>query len=178
MKNFQSHDFTCLKELIGKSLKDIFYQPVAGILAYVDMFVVNFGHEEIEMSFHVFSFYRVISNNNILLTSSDCFFDKNFERLTQKKEDRARNNLYKGTLLSSNIERVKKLLKNAKVSNAYSTNVGDVIIEFDNSVTMEIFIDAVCDQECYRLINYTENSSQHHIVEYKDGKLFYDIHSD
>ena len=173
MKKFQSHDFDCLKELIGKSVSDIFYQPVADILAYTDMFVVNFG-QEIEISFHIFSFYRVISNTNILLTASDCFFDNNFERLTPEEVDDKRNNLYKGTLLQSNIERVKNILKGAKVSNAYSTDIGDIIVEFDNSVTMEVIIDALCSQECYRLIIYTENPSQHNVVECKNGQIFYD----
>lgn len=177
MNRFQSRDFTCLKELIGKSVNDIFYQPVADILAYVDMFVVNFGHET-EISFHIFSFFRVISNNDILLTTSDCFFDKNFERLTPEETDYERDNLYKGTLLHSNIKHVKSILKGARVSNAYATDVGDVIIEFDNSVIMEISIDALCNQECYRLITYSENSSQHNIVECKNGKIFYCVVSD
>ena len=62
MKKFQPSDLDCLQKLVGKSVSDIFYQPVADILAYVDMFVVNFG-DEIEISFHIFSFFRVISNN-------------------------------------------------------------------------------------------------------------------
>ena len=177
MKKFQAQDLTCLKELMGKSVKDIFYQPVADLLAYVDMFVVNFGHKP-DVSLHVFSFFRVLNNNNILLTTSDCFFDENFERLTPEKEEYARQNCYNGTLLRVNIERVKNILKDAKVINAYSTNIGDVFIEFDNSVTMEISIDALCNQECYRLITYTGNSSQHNIVECKNGRFFYNIISD
>ena len=174
MKKFQSSDFTCLKELIGKTVSDIFYQPVADILAYVDMFVVNFGCKP-EISFHIFSFFRIIDKNSILLTTTDCFFDKNFERLTSEQECNERNNLYKGTLLYLNIERVKSILKDAKVINAYSNDIGDVFVEFDNSIVMEIMIDALCNQECYRLITYNKKSSQHNIVECKNGQIFYDI---
>ena len=94
--------------------------------------------------------------------------------MTPEEVDDKRNNLYKGTLLQSNIERVKNILKGAKVSNAYSTDIGDIIVEFDNSVTMEVIIDALCSQECYRLIIYTENPSQHNVVECKNGQIFYD----
>ena len=175
MKKFQSCDFLCLKELVGKSFNDIFYQPVADILAYVDMFVVNFGEEKIEASFHVFSLFRVTYNGNILLTCNDSLFDSALERLTTEKEDNARSHLYKGTLLHSNIKRVKNILKGAKVSNAYSNDIGDVIIEFDNSVKMEIIIDALCNQECYRLITYTESASTHYVVECKKKEIIYSI---
>lgn len=178
MKRFESRDFLCIKKLIGKPIKDILYQPVADVLACVDMFVINFGYEEIEMSFHVFSFLRVIDKNNILMTTSDCFFDNDFERLSSQREEYERNNLYKGTLLYSNIERVKGILKDAKVSKAYSTDIGDVIIEFDNSVIMEIRIDALCDQECYRFIIYTEDSSQHNVVECKKRQIYYELIAD
>jgi hypothetical protein len=174
MKEFQSNDLVCLKDLEGKSVNSIFYQPVADILAYVDMFVVNFG-EPPEISFHIFSLFRVISKNSILLTTTDCFFDNNFERLTSEKAENERNSFYKDTLLYSNIERVKSALKDAKVSNAYATDIGDVIIEFDNSLTMEIRIDALCNQECYRVISYTEKPSTHNIVTCNNGKVFYDI---
>ena len=172
MKRFQPNDLDCLKKLVGKSVSDIFYQPVADILANVDMFVVNFGNE-IEISFHIFSFFRVISNNDILLTTTDCFFDKNYQMLESEQAENERNNLSKDTLLQSNIERVKNILKDAKVINAYATNIGDVIVEFDNLVSMEVIIDALCNQECYRLITYTKNLSQHNIVECKNGQIFY-----
>lgn len=172
MKKYHPQDLNCLNQLIGKSVKDIYYQPVAGILSYVDMFVVNFG-EKAETSLHVFSFFRVTDKGGILLTTSDCFFDNNFERLTSELSDEAREDHYKGTLLASNIEKVKGLLKNSKVINAYSTDIGDVIIEFDNSIKMEVIIDALCNQECYRFISYTENPSQHNVVTYNNGILFY-----
>ena len=172
MKRFQPNDLDCLKKLVGKSVSDIFYQPVADILANVDMFVVNFGNE-IEISFHIFSFFRVISNNDILLTTTDCFYDKNYQMLESEQAENERNNLSKDTLLQSNIERVKNILKDAKVINAYATNIGDVIVEFDNLVSMEVIIDALCNQECYRLITYTKNLSQHNIVECKNGQIFY-----
>ena len=172
MKEFQLHDMDCLKQLIGKSVSNIFYQPVAGILAYTDMFVVNFG-EKIDDSLHIFSFFRVINKDKIILTSSDCFFDENFDRLSSELADKSRDELFNGTLLHSNIQRVKDTLNHAKVVNAYCNNVGDVIIEFDNSTIMQILIDALCDQECYRLIHYFDNHSEHEIVECRKAQLYY-----
>lgn len=171
MKKFHPSDLVCLENLIGKSISDIFYQPVSGILAYVDMFVVNFGDKR-EVSLHVFSFFRVV-NSNILLTASDCFFDSNYERLTPEEEENERSNLYEKTLLHSNIEHVKDKLKNAKVLKAYATDIGDVIIEFDNDIKMEIIIDALCNQECYRLITNNGKSSHHNVVTCNKGQLFY-----
>ena len=173
MKEFQAQDFDCIKKIIGKSVSNIFYQPVADILAYVDMFVVNFG-EKAEMSLHIFSSFRVADQNTVLLTCSDCYFGNDFERLTEEQIEESRDNCFKGTLLNTNINKLVKLLKNAKVIDAYATNIGDIIIKFDNLITMDIRIDALCNQECYRLIIYTGDESQHNSVTCNYGRLYFD----
>lgn len=175
MTAFKSNEFTCLKELIGKQLDDIFLQPVAGLLSDVDMFVVNFG-KNTNISLHIFSFFRVIRSGELLLTSTDCYFGKDYKGLTVEQEQGARQNCFENTLLQSNIANVKNILKKSYVTNAYSTDVGDVIIEFSNSVIMEIRIDALCHEyECYRLIVGQGEDNKHHVVTIMNGRLLYTV---
>ena len=171
-----NNEFSAIKKLLGKKFNCLFLQPVSDILSDVDMFVINFG-KKIEVSLHIFSLLRIKQGRKILLTGTDYLFGKNYETLTNEQMEKEENNIFKNSLLHQNIKNVEKILKNATVVNAYITEVGDVIIEFDNSVTIELLMDAIHDHECYRLIVFDNHSSQHHIVSYHQGDLIYEAMS-
>lgn len=170
-------NFSVIEELKGKKVNSIFYQPVAGILSDVDMFVINFG-DNFELSLHIFAFFRVKLNDKILLTSSDCCFSSGFEGLSFEEKERARNNYFAGTLLENNIKKVLEVLSDAYVIDAYSNEIGDIIIKFNNSVVFEVYIDALYnDFEAYRLIISKKNETyfEHHIVYVNQMNIFYDL---
>ena len=172
-KEFESSDLSCLEDVLGKKLDDIFLVPVAGLLSEVDMFVINFG-ENLEVRFHVFAAIRVIEKNKILLTSSDYYFDKDRNLLSLDEQEITRKNGFQNTLLEQNINNLKVVLKDSVVIRANSNSIGDIFLEFSNGVVIEIRINAIYnDFECYRIIIGTEENNVHHFVEYNNGKLLY-----
>ena len=170
---FKTSNMDYIKKICGKRMSDIFLQPVAGLISDVDMFVINFG-ESAEISLHIFSFLRVTCENRILLTSTDMHFGENYEWLTYEEQDKARNKCFEKTLLNRNIENLKSILDDAYVINAYFSEIGDIIIEFNNSVVIEIRVDALYnDFECYRIILGRGETAEHHVITCNNGTLMY-----
>ena len=79
-------------KIIGKKLNSVFLQ-------LKDVMILNFG-DEIEYSLHIASFVRVVRDNEIIFTSSDIFFNSDYE---QKSDDDE-------SLIDITIEDVRKLL--------------------------------------------------------------------
>lgn len=165
-------EFQCIKNLIGKKFKEIFFAAVSGILSNVDMLVFNFNTENL-LSLHVFSFVRIVKNNRILLTSSDMYFNNEYEQL---KYEECQSDSIENTLLQKNIDSINQILANRTVIKAYITKLGDIRILFDNNVKIEVIVDAVYkNYECYRLLCSQKGCCYHHIVSYDDnGKAYYE----
>ena len=170
---FRTSNMDYIKKICGKKLSDIFLQPVAGLISDVDMFVINFG-ESNEISLHVFCFLRITCGSRILLTSTDMHFGENYEWLTYDEQDNARHKCFEKTLLNKNIGNLKRILEDAYVLNACFSEIGDIIIEFDNSVIIEIRVDALYnDFECYRIILGRGETAEHHVITCSNGTLMY-----
>ena len=65
-----------LNKLIGTHFKNIIFQPTKGVLEN-NIMVINFLNEATQYTLSVGCFVRVRKQNNIMLTSSDEFFQKN-----------------------------------------------------------------------------------------------------
>ena len=170
-KKFEISDLECLQALVGKKMKDIFYQPVAGMLSDGNMFVVNFGDKKTEYSLNVFCFMRVRESGEILLNSSDEYFGEYFEKLTAHEHEESCKKQFKGALISKNILLVKERTKFAKIKSITVSEVADIIIEFDNKIIMEVTPDCLFNHyEYYRFFN-TKGESPHFVVTFSEGKI-------
>jgi len=171
MKKFKVQHLDPMQTLIGKKLKDIFYQPVAGVVSDDNMFVVNFECEKSKCSLNVFCFFRIHQADRILLNSSDEYFDENYSKLGMDDYNKAEENKFKKTLLSKNIYSVKNLLKIAKIQSVSVSGIADIKIVFDNDVIIELLLDCLYDgYEYYRFI---ENDSNHHVICCSNGVIMY-----
>lgn len=170
MKKFEINDLEYMQILVEKKLKDIFYQPVNEILSEENMLVFNFGNT-IEFSLHVFCFCRIIMDGKILLTSSDEYFDENYNKLSLNKYNKALQNKFKNTLMTKNCLLVKNILKKAIVKELLVNSVADIRIIFDNNVILEIIPDCLYSgYEYYRFFKY-KCDDRHIVVMCKDGEI-------
>lgn len=123
------------------------------------LLIINLG-AGIKVSFHIACLVRVIHKNNIILTSSDEFFDFDGNELVESSDSTVlKKDLYNPcSLLTSNINKVNALLKGAKIKKIRNSRIGDVELIFDNKAKIQIYIDyaAKC-MECYRIIQYLPN---------------------
>jgi hypothetical protein len=157
-----------MKHLVGATVKDIIYQPVAGLLSDGNMFVINLKNNT-SYSLHTFCSLRIIHNGEIVLTSSDEYFDKNFNKLDAKDYEAACGNKFINTLLSKNISYVKRLLKSSKIQTISISETADIKIVFDNNVTFEIVPDCLYEgYEYYRFIDATHN---HYVVGFNNKAI-------
>lgn len=169
-RRFNSEDLNIIREIIGSSISDIFYQPVKDLISSDNMFVINFG-EKCIYSLHVFCFLRIRDENEIILTSSDEYFSNDFMQLNSKVYD-SRDEFEK-SLLFITIKTVKSRLKGSIIRSVTINNIGDIIIQFDNGIQMEIIPDCMFqDYEYYRFFN-TKKFSPHYIVGFLNGLIVF-----
>ena len=160
------------KKLIGCKLCDIIYQPTAGILSDDNMFVFNFKGENDFLSLHVFAFARIRKRENILVMSSDEFFDENYNKIT----DYSNGAFLEGTLLKKRIESIKESSKEMTVKNVMLKSCGDLYVYFSNDMVLEIEIDChYQDYEYYRLID-VNNENNYIVLQFKDEKVTFDYY--
>ncbi len=157
-----------LERLIGEKIEQIFYFNNM-------LIVINFG-EQIKYSLHTQCLVRISLNGQVLLTTSDIYFNPDFTRKTKKERK-------KESLLDVNLNNVKNVLKDAIVKSVQYSDIGDVIIYFDNDVKLELIVDCLCDgMEYYRFIQFhphyldsDEQCSEHYIMTFSDGKFIESI---
>lgn len=134
------------------------------------MCVINFG-DDIKYSLHIFSFVRITQKDKLLLTASDEFFDKDYNRLDIPDES------FEDSLLNINVLKVKEILKNSILIKIKVSEFNDLELIFDNGVVVEVGIDCMYNNyEYYRFIEFIpdfENSTKaiHHIVKFKNQKI-------
>ena len=112
-------------KIIGKKLNSVFLQ-------LKDVMILNFG-DEIEYSLHIASFVRVVRDNEIIFTSSDIFFNSDYE---QKSDDDE-------SLIDITIEDVRKLLIGETVADLEYNEIGDIKINLTNGFKIEIWTDCL-----------------------------------
>jgi hypothetical protein len=158
-----------MQELVDKNLNDIIFQPTQGIISNTNMLAINFGNR-VEYSLHVFCFVRILQANNLLFTSSDEFFKADYTQISVIDNESGQ---YAGkSLLEKNIKNAKKLLKNAVITKVDINGIGDIFIEFDNEITIEITIDCMCENyEYYRFIKYADKRNLHYVVCFENGNI-------
>lgn len=134
----------------------------------LDLIVINFGADNkvIEYSLHLTSLTRFTKNEKLLLTSADVFFDElgnNIENVDKTE-----------TLMKKHISEVNKTLKGQTVKSVSKNKIGDLTIEFENSVVVQTFIDCIAkEQECYRFIEFVPGEEECGILKSKRHLVFY-----
>lgn len=134
----------------------------------LDLIVINFGADNkvIEYSLHLTSLTRFTKNEKLLLTSADVFFDElgnNIENVDKTE-----------TLMKKHISEVNKTLKGQTVKSVSKNKIGDLTIEFENSVVVQTFIDCIAkEQECYRFIEFVPGEEERGILKSKRHLVFY-----
>lgn len=150
-------------KIIGKKLNSVFLQ-------LKDVMILNFG-DEIEYSLHIASFVRVVRDNEIIFTSSDIFFNSDYE---QKSDD-------DGSLIDITIEDVRKLLIGETVTDLEYNEIGDIKINLTNGFKIEIWTDCLFkNYEYFRFIEYlpflsesNNYTSKHFIFSYDGSHLYF-----
>ena len=154
------------KELIGLKVNEIYFQPTAGLLSDDNMFVFNFVGKEKIFSLHCFTFLRVIEKDQIILTSSDEFFDIEYHKIAEQSND----DFTERSLLKLRIDKLKDRLKNNAVKNVVCHKSGDVTIIFSSAITMSLYIDChYCEYEYYRLLDLTKENK--YLVTFFDSNI-------
>lgn len=136
-----------LSLLIGSHLDDIFYQPVAGIMPTFpdDIMVLKFSNK---ICINVSCSIKITHKNKYFLTEIDVYYNKNRKYMTTGKS-------FTESLMTLNIEKTKVVLKDVKVKSVALQENGNLKIQFENNVKIEITPDCICDgYEFYRLLNY------------------------
>ena len=150
--------------LIGLKLTNIIFQPTAGIISPTNMFVLNFKKGKVFYSLHAFTFLRIMQDNRILLCSSDEFVNNDLHLMDS-------DGTIEDSIIGHNINNVKKLSRNATVTQATLFDCGDVQIKLSNNVIIDIIIDSTIDGfEYYRLFDYN-SSAPHMVVENVNGEI-------
>lgn len=163
-----------LNVLLHKKLIDIYYLPTLGILNN-NMFVINFGENNLEYSIHAFSFVRVFYKDTILLTSSDEFFNLDYDELSEIVND---DDKFRQTLIFTRAEKLKIDLRNEYIKELLVKEHGDIIITFTNDYCLEILPD--CSQknyEYYRILKMIKKE-EHFIVNCNKDRIIYSLNSD
>ncbi len=148
-----------LNKLIGTHFKNIIFQPTKGVLEN-NIMVINFLNEATQYTLSVGCFVRVRKQNNIMLTSSDEFFQKNLAPLNVEKSD---------TLLQENLKNVNQELLNSTVGSINITPVADLHIQMDCGVILDILPD--CLGQNYEHYRFFDNHAGNHYIVYNYNKV-------
>ena len=140
-------------EILTSKFSDIIFQPTKNIIAPTNMYVINFVKEKRIYSLHISCFLRILLNNQIILTSTDECFDKNYKLITEYDK--------KYSLVHYNISNVKQFALGAVVSSIEISGCDDLVITLSNNMIIEIRPDCLMDSfEYYRLFEYTNPINQ------------------
>lgn len=152
-----------LNFLKNLKLKNIIFHPTNRSISSDNMFLINLGKEEIYYTIYAYCFVRVKKDMKLFLTSSDEFVDKNHNQLT--------SNDYKKSIIFLNIDKVKSVLENEIIINAYINSGGDLILEFSNNYYIELLIDCCIDfYEYYRILELKTDKTKL-IVNYLNNEV-------
>ena len=152
------------EEIVNSQFLEIIFQPTKNIISPSNMFVINFAKNRRIYSLHIFCFLRIMKNQKILLTSSDEFVNLNY------KISEFYNNTEE-SLLTHNISNVNKILYNSRINFVDFYECGDLIIEFNENITIEVRPDCLVDQfEYYRLFEYGKENKKT-VVSYIDNDI-------
>ena len=130
IKEFRASDLDVMQRLVGLKLKKFFKQ--------LDFYIFVFG-DETEYTLHTYCTFKVRKDNRILLTAADENYYPNCEPMPVKvyKKDP----MHLKSLLKTNTEKLMQILGDSVIKSVKVTDTADIIIEFENGVVMEFFID-------------------------------------
>ena len=151
------------ESLIGCRLYALFQQPTAGVISVVNMFVINFKNSNEFFSLHTFCFTRFIDGEKIVMTSSDEFYDTEYNQLEQSNDN--------DNLLKKNMKNIIRKHKGAKVTSVAVTETGDVTVCFDDGLKLEVIIDCLFnDFEYYRFFD-VDNEDRNLVMEFNNSEF-------
>ena len=159
IKEFRASDLDVMQRLVGLKLKKFFKQ--------LDFYIFVFG-DETEYTLHTYCTFKVRPDNRILLTAADENYYPNCEPMPVKvyKKDP----MHLKSLLKTNTEKLMQILGDSVIKSVKVTDTADIIIEFENGVVMEFFIDYTWqNSEYFRFFKLDDSDNPHYVVKFYDG---------
>lgn len=165
IKEFRACDLNVMQKLVGLKLKKLFKQ--------LDFYIFVFG-DETEYTLHTYSTFRIRKDNRILLTAADDNYYPNCEPMPLKvyKKD----SMHLKSLLKTNLDELKYILGDSVVKSVKVTDTADIIIEFENGVVIESFVDYTWqNSEYFRFFKLDDTDNPHYVVKYYDGYIIIEM---
>ena len=154
IKEFRASDLDVMQRLVGLKLKKFFKQ--------LDFYIFVFG-DETEYTLHTYCTFKVRQDNRILLTAADENYYPNCEPMPVK--------VYKKDPMH-----LKSLLKTNTENTRSRVDTADIIIEFENGVVMEFFIDYTWqNSEYFRFFKLDDSDNPHYVVKFYDGFIIIEM---
>ena len=107
-----------------------------------------FAHENDEINLHIQCFFRLLHNNKVILSSEDMGYchenidDQDFDWSTPGK-----------SIYDIDLKNNKDFICSTPVKSAEQNETGDLLIEFENGLKLEVFIDSTREWEKYRIFD-------------------------
>ena len=118
-----------------------------------NMFVIDLYKQNKKYTIYVYCFLRIIKENQILLTSSDEFLNKEYRLINEfcKEDD---------SLIFYNLKNVNNILYKNKVLSIEFSNTNDLTIVLSENIKIEIIIDCLLDEFiCYKICELENNNT-------------------
>ena len=134
-----------IKELIGASIRDF---SRACNLVCIE-FVRRDGNK---FSFHIQSFFRIVHNSTILVSSEDIYRCRSDCKAEEFEWDVPGKSIF-----DESLEKLLPFISDLSVVDVKSANCGDLIITFDDDTSLQVFVDTVESEEKYRILGNGES---------------------
>ena len=118
--------------------------------------------------------FKIRKDNRILLTAADENYYPNCEPMPVKvyKKDP----MHLKSLLKTNTEELMQILGDYVVKSVKVTDTADIIIEFENGVVMEFFVDYTWqNSEYFRFFKIDDSDNPHYVVKFYDGFIIIEM---
>ena len=147
---------------------------VRGLGLIDDKFMLSFVSKVSEIRIEIATNIRIRDDKNVFLVFNDLYLDKNRYQISVRKF-RSQLQIEK-TYLSVALEVVNQKLLNQNIHEIEVTEFGDIYIEFNDSMIIEILVDThLEDSMLYTIINNTHNTLMEHQVKYSKGQISIDV---
>ena len=131
-----------------KLIRDLIQSKIIKISRICDLICIEFEtREQKEVYLHIQSFFRIIRNKKIILSSEDMYRCGEKCNSEQFEWDIPGNSIFDECLINN------KDLYQYQLLNVKFTKYGDVRFLFENNIIIQIMIDTTCIEEKYRIFD-------------------------
>lgn len=125
---------------------------ISGISRICDLVCFDFECEENEISLHIQSFFRIMQNETVIISSNDIY------RCGMNCENGSFEwDIPGNSVIDDSLEKYRQKLFSSKIIQSQIENTGDLVIVFENNIILQIFIDTTVLEEKYRIFDSNNN---------------------